>query len=108
MYDTDWNPNENTWRANMAYTPTWTIEDSLETRNNRLLESREYASLTPDPNALLRTVRYEYIRQTGHAAHITVKDEYRGTGDPSEYAKYRDLWLIYADNGTLWKAVFQN
>jgi RHS repeat-associated protein len=95
----------------LPYAPGWTIDEALETRNNRLLEYREYASLNPDPGALLRTVRYEYIEQTGHAAHLTTKDNYidpyTTPGDPADYDIYRDLWLVYAKSGTLWKAVWQ-
>ena len=31
----------------------------------------------------------------------------RTPGDPADYDIYRDLWLVCAKNGTLWKAVWQ-
>jgi len=36
VYDTDWDPVEEEWSGDAAYTPTWTPE--YVTRNNRLLE----------------------------------------------------------------------
>jgi hypothetical protein len=37
---------------------------------------------------LERTVRYRYFG-TGHVANISVKDEYRGVGDPKKRGHYR-------------------
>ena len=56
---------------------------------------------------MLRTVRYEYIQQTGNVAHITVKDKNPGGDDPNTYLEYHDLWLVYAPSGTLFRAIWQ-
>jgi RHS repeat-associated protein len=62
---------------------------------------------------VLRTVRYEYIQQTGNVAHITIKDTYDPNdpnltpNDPNDYLKYHDLWLAYAPSGTLFRAIWQ-
>ena len=70
-YDTDWVLETETWDQNLGFEPDYPIED-WTTRNNRLVEYREYG---PAPaRELERTIYYTY-RSTGHVSHITVNDE---------------------------------
>ena len=100
VYDTDWDAGNSAWRSGMCHTPDWTPE--YVTRNNRLLEYREFAGTE---QTLERTVRYTYY-VNGDASNITIKDEYQGSGDPDDYDWYYDLALYYNSAGKLWRVLW--
>ena len=79
----------------MCFTPA---APQYETRNNRLLEYREFPSDGQGgwgPSD--RAVRYTYYK-TGHVSNITVKDA--GQGEVYDWSY--DLSLYYATSGSLW------
>jgi hypothetical protein len=101
-YDTDFvgeDPNDpNDWRS--AFVP-WIASASLypyETRNNRLVEYREYGPAVGDERPLERTVYYTY-QNTGHVSHITVKDE--------GYDTVKDLYLAYGTDEKVGTVIFE-
>ena len=98
VYDTNWNPNLETpaWDEDLCFEPD---APEFDTRNNRLLEYREYTS--GDPLTLTRSVRYTYY-QIGHVSNITIKDE--GVG--AEYDWCRDLAFYYTSAGRLWRVLW--
>ena len=95
VYDTNWNADTQTWDAGLCFEPD---PPEYDTRNNRLLEYREYTG--GDPWTLTRSVRYTYYKM-GHVSNITIKDE--GVG--AEYDWYRDLAFYYTTAGRLWRTV---
>jgi hypothetical protein len=104
-YDTDWDADAEEWRSEpeMCYTPDW--EPEYATRNNRLLEYREYFD-DGETKTLLRTVHYTYY-ETGHVSNITLHDEWLGEGEPDDaYTWYYDLAFYYTSAGKLYQALW--
>jgi RHS repeat-associated protein len=99
VYDTNWNATTETWDAGLCFTPA---DPEYDTRNNRLLEYREYPGdgeggwLAAD-----RSVRYTYYK-IGHVSNITVKDY----GEGAAYDWYNDLALYYTSDGKLWRVLW--
>ncbi len=89
--------------------PEDSVPLAFETRNNRLLASREFDAGGPGGAARLRrTVKYVYYT-SGDASNITVKDEYLDAtatpGSPADYEWHYDLALYYWSDGRLWRAL---
>ena len=97
VYDTNWNPDSGEngeWDSGLCFEPD---DPEYDTRNNRLLEYREYEDDGQGGWDELRRVRYVYY-ETGHVANITIKD----VGDDFYY----DLALYYTSDGKLWRVLW--
>jgi RHS repeat-associated protein len=105
-YDTDWDGSA--WRDFDPWSAAdpWVGTADFETRNNRLVEYREYGPAVGDERPLERTVYYTY-RENGHVAHITVNDEPNEPNSANAPRIVKDLYLAYGTDERVGVAIWE-